>query len=258
MTITPAVLTRAAGAAAVAAGAIFIAVNIKHPDLNASSVTTTNVYVRDQLKVLMSVLALVGITGMYLSQIRRHGVLGLIGYAILAVGYLGIMTVTFIAAYVLPEVVGSNRVFVNDVIAINTSHGTVVGDIGALHTVIQLQGFAYLAGGILFGIALYRAHVLARWAAVVLAIGGLAPLALPLMPDGYYRYLSYPNGIAMIGLGCSLWYTTRISATTEQSAVTIPAPRTHSSSMDSLNATAEVPPLSTHGRRVVDHESSSS
>jgi hypothetical protein len=222
MTITPAGLTRAAGVAAVAAGAVFIAVNIDHPDLNATSISTTNVYVRDQLKVLMSVLALVGLTGMYLSQLRRNGVLGLIGYAILAVGYLGIMTVAFIAAYVLPEVVGSNRVYVGDVIATDTSHGTVVGDIGALQTVVQLQGFAYLAGGILFGIALYRAHVLARWAAVVLAIGGLAPLALPLMPDGYYRYLSYPNGIAMIGLGYSLWYTTRASTRTQSSAVTHP------------------------------------
>jgi hypothetical protein len=34
----------------------------------------------------MAVLALVGITGMYLSQIRRYGVLGLVGYVVLAAG----------------------------------------------------------------------------------------------------------------------------------------------------------------------------
>jgi hypothetical protein len=223
MTITPAGLTRAAGIAAVAAGAIFIGVNINHPDLNATSISTTNVYVRDSLKVLMCVLALVGISGMYLSQLKRNGALGLIGYAVFALGYLGIMSIAFIAAYVLPEVVGSNRVYVSDVLALNTSQGKVVGSIGALHTVMQLQGFAYLAGGILFGIALYRAHVLARWAAVVLAIGGLAPLLLPLMPDAFYRYLSYPNGIAMIGLGYSLWATTRASTTTQASPV-LPEP----------------------------------
>ena len=179
MTITPAGLTRAAGVAAVAAGAIFIGVNINHPDLNATSIATTNVYVRDSLKVLMCVLALAGISGMYLSQLRRNGVLGLIGYVVFALGYLGIMSIAFIAAYVLPEIVGSSRVYVSDVLALNTSQGKVVGDIGALNTVMQLQGFAYLAGGILFGIALYRAHVLARWAAVVLAIGGLAPPSCP-------------------------------------------------------------------------------
>ena len=79
MTITANALTRAAGVAAVAAGVIFIGVQIGHPQLDATVITTTNVYVRDQLKVLMAVLALAGITGMYLSQIRRNGVLGLIG-----------------------------------------------------------------------------------------------------------------------------------------------------------------------------------
>lgn len=51
-----------------AAGLVFIGVQINHPQLNASSITTTNVYVRDSLKVLMAALALAGITGMYVSQ----------------------------------------------------------------------------------------------------------------------------------------------------------------------------------------------
>ena len=64
MTITPNLLTRWAGLAAVAAGAIFIGVQINHPYLDANSVTTAEVVIRDSLKVLMCVLALVGITGM--------------------------------------------------------------------------------------------------------------------------------------------------------------------------------------------------
>jgi hypothetical protein len=63
--------------------------------------------------------------------------------------------------------------------------------------VIQLRGFAYLAGGLLFGIALYRAHVLARWAAALLAVGGVVSVVLSLMPDAFYRLLAVPNGIAM-------------------------------------------------------------
>ncbi len=55
--ITPTVLTRAAGVAAIAAGSIFIGVQIKHPNLNTTSITTTNVYVRDSLEVLMYALA---------------------------------------------------------------------------------------------------------------------------------------------------------------------------------------------------------
>jgi hypothetical protein len=222
MTITPNLLTRWAGFAAVAAGAIFIGVQINHPDLNATSIQTTNVYVRDCLKVLMAVLALAGITGMYLNQIRRHGVLGLIGYLVFSAGYLGIMAATFVAAFVFPEVATSNPRFVNDAIAVNTGRGTVVGDIGALQPVIQGIGFAYLIGGLLFGIALYRARVLPRWAAALLAVGGVASAALTLMPDAFYRLIAFPNGIAMVALGYSLWKVARDAAETQQEAVEVP------------------------------------
>jgi hypothetical protein len=222
MTITPNLLTRWAGFAAVAAGAIFIGVQINHPDLNATSIQTTNVYVRDSLKVLMAVLALAGITGMYLNQIRRHGVLGLIGYLVFSAGYLGIMAATFVAAFVFPEVATSNARFVNDAIAVNTGRGTVVGDIGALQPVIQGIGFAYLIGGLLFGIALYRARVLPRWAAALLAVGGVASAALTLMPDAFYRLIAFPNGIAMVALGYSLWKAARDAAETQQEAVEVP------------------------------------
>ena len=96
-------------------------VQIGHPQLNATVITTTNVYVRDQLKVLMAVLALVGITGMYLSQIRRNGVLGLIGYVLLAAGYLLIMCSAYTAAWVLPEIATANPGHVNDVIVVDTA-----------------------------------------------------------------------------------------------------------------------------------------
>ncbi len=215
MTITPNLLTRWAGIAAVAAGAIFIGVQINHPDLNATSIQTTDVAVRDSLKVLMAALALVGITGMYLNQIRRHGVLGLIGYVVFAAGYLGIMAVTFTAAFVLPEVATADAGFVNDAIAVNTGRGTVVGDIGALQPVIQGIGFAYLVGGLLFGIALYRTRVLPRWAAALLAVGGLVSAALVIMPDAFYRFLAFPNGVAMIVLGYSLWRVARTDAPTQ-------------------------------------------
>ena len=54
MTITPTTLTRGAAAAAVAAGLIFIGVQVNHPHMDAVSVTTTEVVVRNSLKVLMA------------------------------------------------------------------------------------------------------------------------------------------------------------------------------------------------------------
>ncbi|MGQ0573799.1 MAG: hypothetical protein ACT4RN_06290 [Pseudonocardia sp.] len=211
MTITPATLTRAAGAAAVAAGLIFIGVQIGHPHLDATSITTTELAVRNSLKVLMAVLALAGITGMYLSQVRRNGVLGLIGYLVLATGYLLIMGSTFALAYVLPSVAGTEAAYVNDVIAVITGD-TATGDIGALQTALQVQNITFLAGGLVFGIALYRARVLARWAAALLAAGGVITVLLSVMPDAFYRLLALPNGVALITLGWSLWRTARAIA----------------------------------------------
>ncbi|NIK54744.1 hypothetical protein [Kribbella shirazensis] len=207
MTITTTTLTRAAAGAAVAAGLIFVGVQVGHPHLDVDSIGTTELVVRNSLKLLMATLALAGLAGLYLSQLRKNGLLGLIGYVILSLSYLSIVGTEILAAYVLPTLTATNPGYVRDFIAASTG-GQVVGDIGLLQTVLQFQGFAYLAGGLLLGIALFRARVLARWATVLLAVGGLVSAALSFTPDAIYRLLAYPNGIAMIGLGYSLWRTT--------------------------------------------------
>lgn len=228
MTITANLLTRWAGLAAAAAGAIFIGVQINHPQLNAITIQTTEIGVRDTFKVLMAALALAGITGMYLNEIRKHGVLGLIGYLVFAVGYLGIMCVTFVAAYVLPEVASSSTGFVNDAINANTARGPVKGDIGTFGPVLKVLGFAYMVGSLIFGIALYRARTLPRWASALLAVAGLATAVLALTPDAVYRFLAFPNGIAMIALGYSLWQVARNDAAPESPSLDTPAPRSAS------------------------------
>src|SRR4051812_36500777 len=116
MTITTASLTRSAGVAAAAAGAIFIGVQFKHAPLDAAAVTTTEWVVRSSLKVLMGVLALIGITGMYLYQVRKMGVLGLVGYLLFAANYLVIACTSFVAAYVLPAIADTSRTYVENVL----------------------------------------------------------------------------------------------------------------------------------------------
>jgi len=218
MTVTASGLIRAAAAAAVAAGTIFIAVQIGHPQLTTTSITTTDVLIRESLKVVMAVLAVVGITGLYLSQIRRNGMVGLIGYLMLAVGYLSIMCTTFIGAFVAPTIASTSPGYVDDVIALATGRGRVTGDVGALDALWKFQAVCYLAGGLIFGIALFRARVLARWACVLLAVSGAISALLSKMPDAFYRLLAVPNGIALIGLGLSLWHVQRQTDSRAQSA----------------------------------------
>ena len=221
MTITPSTLTRASGVAAAAAGAIFIGVQLNHPQLDVASVNTTEWAVRSSLKVLMAALALVGITGMYLHQVKKMGVLGLTGYLLFAANYLVIVSTSFIAAYVLPSIAGTSPSYVRDALAV-ASGGHATGDIGLLKTVLLFESVLYLAGGLLFGIALYRARVLPRWAAALLAVGGGVSAGLSVLPDPYFRLLAFPNGIAMVALGYSLWLTTRTDTTTQPTTADTP------------------------------------
>ena len=55
------------------------------------------------------------------------------------------------------------------------------------------------------GVALYRARILARWAALLLAIGAPAAALVAVLPESLDRLLAFPVGIALAGLGYSLW-----------------------------------------------------
>ena len=200
-----------------AAGTLFIGVQIGHPHLDSTSIQTTEMAVRSTAKLLMAVLALVGIAGLYLSQVRRNGWLGLVGFVVLAVGYLCIVGTAFTSAFVLPTIAGTDPAYVDDMIAVATG-GTPVGDIGAYAVVAKVQDVGYLLGGLVFGVALFRARVVWRWASLLLAIGGVVTVVLSLLPDAFYRLLAFPNGIAMIGLGISLWLGQRTAGTDENSS----------------------------------------
>jgi hypothetical protein len=212
MTITPTILIRSAAVAAVAAGLIFIGVQINHPHSDVAAVTTTEWAVRNSLKVLMASLGLAGITGMYLRQVKEIGLLGLVGYVVFGTGYLTIMSVAFVSAYVLPSIAETDPGYVNDVLAAATG-GSAAGDIGLMQSALAVSGITYLAGGFVFGIALYRARILARWAAALLAVASVLSVTLSVLPDAFYRFLAFPNGIAMVGLGYSLWLTAHTETT---------------------------------------------
>jgi hypothetical protein len=210
MTITTTTLTRAAGASAAAAGLLFIAVQVKHPDLDLSFATTTEFKVRQGMKVLMSSLALAGITGMYLRQVKKTGVLGLIGYVLFIVGYLAMLSIEVAGAVVLPTIAESSPGYVSDVLAVATG-GHPAGDIGLMQPLISVMGIGFLGGSLLFGIALFRANVLARWASALLAVAAVATAISPQLPINQ-RLFAIPTGVALVGLGYSLWREQRTPA----------------------------------------------
>jgi hypothetical protein len=223
MNVTTTGLTKAAGLAAAAAGAIFIAVQINHPGMDAFVTETNQWVVRCIAKVFMCALALAGITGIYLRQVRQMRVLGLIGYLLFSVGYLLILCTVMMAAAFLPALTHTAPQFVNDVVAANEG-GTPTGSIGHLQVLFNITGATYMLGGLVFGIALFRARVLARWAAVLLAASTVGTAALAVLPASFNRPMAVPEGVALIGLGISLWRDQRTSEqTAAQSATSEPA-----------------------------------
>ena len=219
MNVTTTGLTRAAGAAAAAAGAIFIAVQIGHPDFGSFTTETTQWVARSFAKTAMTALALAGITGIYLHQHRKAGLLGLVGYLVFAAGYLAMFSVEVIAAFVLPQLVDTQPGFVNDVV-VAAAGGTPHGDIGGLQMLFNLTGACYMLGGLLFGIALFRTGILARWAAVLLSVSTVGTAALAVLPQSFDRPFAVPEGVALIALGVSLWRTQRRTARTGTTALT--------------------------------------
>jgi hypothetical protein len=210
MTITYGFLLRAAAVAAAAAGLIFSGVQINHPALDATSITTTDVMIRNTLKMVMAALALTGITGVYLFQVPKIGVLGLIGYVVFALGYLSMFGTEYVAGLVLPSIAQSSTAYVNDVIAVATNQPAIC-DIGSMQGAILFTGLTYIVGGVLFAIALFRANVLARWASALLAVGTLSAIGAGIVPQ-YERLFAIPTGLALVGLGYSLWRAQRTSA----------------------------------------------
>jgi len=208
MNITSTALSRSAGVAAILAGLAFTGVQIGHPPLDVTSVGTVEWTVRNSAKAAFAALAMAGITGMYLRQVRQMGVLGLVGFLLLGSGYLLILGTSLIAGYVLPSLAETDQAYV-DAVLTAAAGGMPSSDIGTLHPVLLVEGFAYLAGGLLFGIALFRARVLARWPAVLLAVGAVLTVALPLLSDNAYRLLAYPHAVALVALGYSLWSSHR-------------------------------------------------
>jgi hypothetical protein len=202
--VTRAKLSRAAALCAVLSGLLYVAIQFIHPAETLEAVSTDAWVVVALLTVTMAVLGLVGVTGIYLRQTEELGVLGLVGYLSLGLFFLLPMAFSFAEALILPLIASDAPAFVENFNGLFNGEGTD-GTLGALESISLVAGGLYVAGGVLFGIAIFRARILWSWAAILL-IGGAAitPLA-SLVPHEVARFAAVPVGIALIGLGLSLW-----------------------------------------------------
>jgi hypothetical protein len=216
-TITTDKLIRWAGFSALLAGICYVLVGIFHPANVPSSVTTTRWSIVHVLACAMCFFGLLGLAGLYARQAVKSGWLGLAGFVLLSLWMVLIMGFSFVEAFVLPRLATTAPTFVAGWMGMfNSSAGK--GDIGVLPTVWTLAAPLYLLGGLLFGIATFRAGILPRWAGVLLALGTvLAPVAA-LLPNASQPKTAIPVGLALAWLGYSLWSERRAQQTQPQPA----------------------------------------
>ncbi|HKZ80102.1 MAG TPA: hypothetical protein VJ124_17645 [Pyrinomonadaceae bacterium] len=213
MKITASNVIRWSGLAAMGSGIIFIAIQPIHPLDILSSVTTSAWAIVQSLKFTMAILGLLGIAGLYARQVEKAGWLGLAAYLLFSLFYALTAALVFAEAFILPLLATEAPKFVEGFLGMITGAPSEVS-LGALPAVYALAGLAgYLLGGLLFGIATFRAAILPRWAGGLLAFGVLLPiLTSSLIPHPFDRILAVPMGLALVWLGYALWSERREQA----------------------------------------------
>lgn len=205
MSITSSTLTRTAAVAATLAGLAYVVIQFIHPaDVIASLFTQAwvNVHV---LSFAEAVLALVGITGIYLRQVRQFGVLGLLGYLMFGFFFILQASFNFAEALIAPLIAVSAPQLAVDFVSLFGRYPAIT-DLGALAALPKVGAILYVGGALLIGISIIRARVLSRGAGILMIIAAvITPVAGALLPHALERMAAVPMGLAIAWLGISLW-----------------------------------------------------
>lgn len=204
MKITASKLIRWSGLSAMAAGIIFAGIQPIHPPDVIASVTTNAFIIITSFKAIMSLFGIFGIAGLYARQVEETGWMGLAGYLLLTIFYAVQMCYSFAEPTILPLLVPVAPTFVTSVMQMASQSPTDM-NLGAFATVFSLLPIFYLLGLLLFGIAMFRARILSRWAAGLLALSGPIAVVLSLLGHPLDRLAAVPMGIALAWLGFALF-----------------------------------------------------
>lgn len=142
---------------------------------------------------------------------KESGWLGLVGFLLLFVEWVFVAAVDVFEAMFLPVLATQAPKFAAGFLGIFGNYASEV-NLGAIPLLNPLSFVLYLLGGVLFGIATFRAGILSRWAALVLAIGAPSTILFALLPHEFERIAAVPVGIGLAWLGYSLWSERRAQA----------------------------------------------
>jgi hypothetical protein len=204
-------LIRWAGLSAMVAGMFYVLVGLFHPPNVLSSVTTTQWAIVHVLAIAMCFFGILGMVGLYAKQAEKSGWLGLAGFLLFSLWFAFILGFSFVETFILPSLATEAPKVVDGFLGMFTSTASEI-NLGILPTIWTLTAPLYVLGGLLFGIATFRAGILPRWAGGLFVIGtALAPVAA-LLPLEHQPKVAVPVGIALAWLGYALWSERRAQA----------------------------------------------
>lgn len=139
---------------------------------------------------LGAVLGLFALTGLYLYQRDRSGVLGLVGYALNLAGLAGLLAVEFTLHYVF------------DVLDEDIVDQLVEGRTGTGFLIVAL---IYLSGVLLFGIASWRARMLPAPAIALYVLGFIPATLRASLPEDVVSAGVAIGAAGVVWLSVALW-----------------------------------------------------
>ena len=201
---TAANLIRWAGVSAMLAGIFYVLVGLFHPLETLASATTPRWIIVHALATAMCFFGLLGMVGLYARQVKETGWLGLAGYLLLSLFYALTAPYTFVEAVILPLWASTTPIFVEGFLGLFNGHAGPM-NLAVLAALYSLSGIVYIFGGLLFGFATFRAGILPRWPAGLLAVAAAVTPAAALLPHAIQRFAAVPVGLALAWLGYALW-----------------------------------------------------
>lgn len=214
--MTTSALIRWSGLSASLSGILFIVIQPIHPPEKLASVSTDAWAIVHYLTIAMCLLGLFGVMGIYARHAKAAGWLGLVGFILFSLWLVFTTALTFVEACVLPLLVDDAPKFVEGFLSLSSGSGSAGMNLGALATAGPISGVLYMLGGLLFGIAMFRARILPRGATGLLAVGAVSSLAAALLPHELGRIAAVPVGLSLAWLGYALWSERREKASEER------------------------------------------
>ena len=202
--MTTSTLMRLAGLSAILAGLCFIVMGMFHPENDPSAVTTPTWIIVHSVATSLGFFGVLGLAGLYARQVEMAGWIGLIGF-ILFSGWMALqMPFSFLEAAILPHLASEFPPFVAGFLGIFSGVPSQV-NLGVIPTIWNISTPMMIVGALLFAVATFRAGILPRWAAGLLALGCLMiPVGALVPTELQAKIILVPMGLGVAWMGYAL------------------------------------------------------